>query len=174
MVIIWGSGMYGKVDEVPGVCHVATRFGHLYYVPLIPLGSFAVISQDGDNIQGASLPLSFKSILTAWLRAALILAGAVLVIVGITTAAADSLLAGGLTIALGVAAWAIFYFTYRWSFFRQAGYERAVQIGQRLGLNPEGMVMLEVAYGRLTAEQALDELERRQAAAPKPQSFQFE
>lgn len=174
MVVIWGSGMYGKVDEVPGVCHVATRFGHLYYVPLIPLGSFAVISQNGDDIQGASLPLSFKSIITAWLRAALVIGGAILVIMGCTMAASDELASGVGMIVCGVAAWVLFYFTYRWSFFRQAGYERAVQIGQRLGLNPEGMVMLEVAYGRLTAEQALDELERRQAAAPKPQSFQFE
>jgi len=39
MVIVWGSRLYGKVDVVPGFFHVATRFGHVYYLPLIPTQS---------------------------------------------------------------------------------------------------------------------------------------
>ena len=31
MVIIWGTTHAGKVDEVPGMFHVVTQFGHLYY-----------------------------------------------------------------------------------------------------------------------------------------------
>jgi hypothetical protein len=39
MIIVWGSRLYGKVDAVPGLFHVATRFGHIWYLPLIPMGS---------------------------------------------------------------------------------------------------------------------------------------
>jgi hypothetical protein len=39
MVIVWGSQFCGDVDYVPELCHVETRFGHLY-VPLIPKESY--------------------------------------------------------------------------------------------------------------------------------------
>ena len=39
MIIVWGTKLYGKVDEVPGMFHVATRFFHLWYIPLVPLSS---------------------------------------------------------------------------------------------------------------------------------------
>jgi hypothetical protein len=49
MILIWGSGMYGKCDEVPGICHVATQFGHLWYIPLIPTGTYAIIEKLDDG-----------------------------------------------------------------------------------------------------------------------------
>ena len=45
MVIVWGTLEAGKVDEVPKLFHVETRFGHVYYLPLIPLGSVAVFEK---------------------------------------------------------------------------------------------------------------------------------
>ena len=71
MIIVWGSGNYGRCEEVPGFCHVVTRFGHLYYLPLIPTTSLAVISEDSNGIRGAEIPISMKSVLLAWFRAAL-------------------------------------------------------------------------------------------------------
>ena len=78
MVIVWGSRLYGKVDEVPGFFHVATRFGHIYYLPLIPMKSFVVLGQSGEEFTGVPIPLSFKSILLAWVRAGLLLAAIVM------------------------------------------------------------------------------------------------
>lgn len=69
MFIVWGSRMCGKVDAVPGLCHVITNFGHLYYFPLIPTGSILVLAEDSDGTYGLKIPLSLKSILVAWLRA---------------------------------------------------------------------------------------------------------
>src|SRR5438067_10436975 len=74
MYIVWGSKLMGKVDVVPGLFHVATKFGHIYYIPLIPTASFVVMSQDGTGFRGVPIGLSFKSIMVAWLRVGLFLA----------------------------------------------------------------------------------------------------
>ena len=72
MFIVWGSRLYGKVDEVPGVCHLATQFGHLYYIPLIPMGTVVVYGSDADGPLVSEFAWSFKSIAVAWLRVILI------------------------------------------------------------------------------------------------------
>ena len=63
-----GRRLYGKVDEVPGVCHVATPFFYINMIPLIPFQSVVVY---GDSPQGplvAAYRWSFKSILVTWAR----------------------------------------------------------------------------------------------------------
>ena len=87
MVIIYGTRLMGKVDQVEALGHVATQFFHLYYVPLIPTGSYLVLSEQGDDFRGVSVPLSFKSVLTAWLRAGTFLGFVVCTIVAIVTIA---------------------------------------------------------------------------------------
>src|SRR5687767_11543126 len=77
MIIIFGSYNCGKCDEVPRLCHVETHFAHVYYVPLIPLGSVAVFGRNPDSSQRRiPIGLSIKSVLIGWLRAACV-AGAV-------------------------------------------------------------------------------------------------
>jgi hypothetical protein len=68
MVIIWGTRLMGKVDAVPGKYFVATQFGHLYYLPLIPKGTYLVFSQNPNGFNGVLIPFSLKSYLLAWLR----------------------------------------------------------------------------------------------------------
>jgi hypothetical protein len=48
--------------------------------------------------------------------------------------------------------------SYKLKFITQASYERAVDLGRRVGLTEMGMLMIEVAYGRMTAAQADAEL----------------
>jgi hypothetical protein len=89
MPLIWGTRLFGKVDQVGPKLHVATRFWHLYYLPLIPLESWVVtetieLSDEervrtkqtwgtGDPWRGFPLKsLYWKSVLTAWFRAACI------------------------------------------------------------------------------------------------------
>jgi hypothetical protein len=74
MIYIVGSRLYGKCDEVKGVFHVATRFGHFDYIPLIPMGSWLVFEKTGNGWRGVRIPLSFKSIFIAWARCIAILA----------------------------------------------------------------------------------------------------
>ncbi len=70
MVIVWGQRMYGRVDRFAG-SHIATRFFHLYYLPLIPLSSWLVLEEQGDGkFVGLQLPLQARSVLFAWMRLA--------------------------------------------------------------------------------------------------------
>jgi len=64
-MIVWGTRMYGWVDGIEGQGMVATRFFHLMFVPLIPLGSVFMVDDD----RGTSISLSWKSVLVAYVRA---------------------------------------------------------------------------------------------------------
>jgi hypothetical protein len=43
---------------------------------------------------------------------------------------------------------------------REASYEKAIALAERVGFSPEARLMLEVSYGRLSADQAEVELVR--------------
>src|SRR2546422_392672 len=84
MIVWFGQRFFGKVDVVPGLCHVATRFFYVQFFPLVPLQSFILIAGKGEE-RGVPTSMSFKSVLVAWLRAALVLAllgGLVLMVIG--------------------------------------------------------------------------------------------
>src|SRR5262249_17385267 len=72
-MIIFGEQRYGKVDQVPGLFYVVTRFLHVQFVPLVPLGSYLILNGKfaGGNEAEIKIGLSGKSILFAWFRAAL-------------------------------------------------------------------------------------------------------
>ena len=170
MIIIWGSRMCGVVDQVPHICHVATRFGHVYYIPLIPTQSYIVLEQQGDSFYGKAIGLSGKSVLVAWLRAALVVGALVAAVATIVAVARhDPLLAAAWAILVVVLA-AAYFVTTRWRALTHASYERAVQLGEMVGLSPEGRLMIEVAYGRMTAEQADAELEKLEQQIAASQS----
>jgi hypothetical protein len=168
MVIIWGVRFAGKVDAVPQVGHVATRFFHLYYVPLIPVGTFLVTDEREDAFSGLPLPWSFKSIVVGWLRTAgfvAFLPAVFLLVTGVSRGDAARV-GGGLVIMLTAAA--ALWFCYRLKSITTAGYERAMELASQLGLSPEQRLLLEVSYGRMTAEQAEKELIRVYEAAGQP------
>jgi len=66
MILIYGESKYGKVDRVPGLFHVVTSFAHLYYLPLIPIGTFVRVEGAGDV--GRRIRTSGKSVLMGYLR----------------------------------------------------------------------------------------------------------
>ncbi len=141
MFVHVGQQNYGKVDVVPGLCYVATRFFTLNFVPLIPMGSYIVLAgtEKGDGFQGTKTSLSLKSVLTAWLRAALVLVAAGSAIIGLWLTFDFLDRRRGVTPAAvlgvwgaGVAAAVTLWLTYR---FNRAGYDRALQLGAELGLD---------------------------------------
>lgn len=71
-MIVYGTRHYGKVDrlglDAKGGPYVATRFAHVYFLPLIPLGSTLVLAESGNGVEGLKLSLSGKSVLFAYLR----------------------------------------------------------------------------------------------------------
>jgi hypothetical protein len=88
MIVVFGSTLYGKVESVPGVCHVATRFLHFFFVPLFPTGSWLVIHKR-ERVEGAAdalkLPaMHWGSVGMGWLRFFLLVAMVVLAIVAST------------------------------------------------------------------------------------------
>ncbi|MGE0712748.1 MAG: hypothetical protein AB7N76_11195 [Planctomycetota bacterium] len=162
MVIVWGTGLYGRVDEVPGVCWVATQFFHLYYIPLVPMGSQAVLEQNGNEWRGAAISLSFKSVLIAYLRAALIVAGIVGIVVTIMAFTAKgsrgpSILAGVLPLVVGFGG---FWASKVLGPINVASYERARSLLGSLGVPEELHVLNDVNYGKLSPQEAEGRLEK--------------
>ena len=156
MIIVWGSGTYGKCDEVPGIRHVATRFGHLWYIPLIPTATYAIIEKlDDGGFNGAKIPFSFKSFLLGWFRAACIVGlifGSCITYVGFDVGD------GWIPLIITLAILGALIGSYK--LFGVASYERAKELGRHLGLTNEGRMLIEVAYGRMSPE----ELESRVGA----------
>ncbi len=146
MVIIWGSRLMGKVDVVPGLFHVATQFGHLNYLPLIPMGTYLVLSQDGNGFRGMPIGFSFKSMLMAWVRTGLFLVAVIASIIG-AIAAGDGKTGEWVTpVAVAVATWTVFGMTWH-RVASRASFQRACQLGELVGLNEEGFAMLHQIYG---------------------------
>lgn len=168
-MLIVGTRLMGKVDQVPTLGHVATRFVHVYFFPFIPAGSYLIFSQAGDDFRGIPIPLSFKSVLVAWLRAGLLASFAALT-VGCLVSLSRGKVDAVASIAVGCFAavpLGLFIGTYYLGWFTKASYERALHLAQSVGLNEEGLLMLEIAYGRKTAEQAdweLEQIKTRQGA----------
>ncbi|WP_425613808.1 hypothetical protein NA78x_003652 [Anatilimnocola sp. NA78] len=168
MAIHFGTKLMGKVDEVPRIGYISTQFFHVNYVPLVPTGTYFILEEHGDEFRGVSIPISFKSILVAWLRAALFI-GFVIGVIGCIVTIAEK--QTGRAIALGSLAalsMAGFWGTYYIPLVSRASYHRAMELAQRIGLSDEATLMLEVAYGRKTAEEAdleLEKIEDRRAAA---------
>ncbi|MEA2753151.1 MAG: hypothetical protein QOI41_7294 [Myxococcales bacterium] len=68
MVIIYGTRFYGKVQAC-GRSHVGTQFVHLYYLPLIPIGTHLILEQNADGTyKGLKTAFSFRSMMAAYLR----------------------------------------------------------------------------------------------------------
>jgi len=82
--LIWGTRLYGAVDRIHGVFYVATRFGHLWYIPLIPTQSFLIFhgTESSNGFKGVPIPLSAMSVLMGWLRAACVIGGPIAFLVG--------------------------------------------------------------------------------------------
>lgn len=67
-MIVFGVRQYGKVHAC-GPSYVATRFFHIWFVPLLPTESHLVFAEQGDQARGVSVPLSGPSVLAGYLRA---------------------------------------------------------------------------------------------------------
>lgn len=165
MIIVWGSGLYGEVDAVPGIGRVKTNFGHLYYIPLIPTGSHFIFEESSSGWHGVPIRLSFKSIFTAWLRVALGFLALMSLVVGIV-GLADKQMTGGIIGCVVAAVFvAMFIATKKMAFFSQASYDRARNIAEQIGLKDEALILIDLSYGEITedeANQRLNELRARE------------
>jgi hypothetical protein len=69
-VIVYGQRLCGKVDRVPSLFYVSTRFFHVDYVPLFPVASYLIFegSEQGEQFRGAQIKMSGKSVVAGLLR----------------------------------------------------------------------------------------------------------
>jgi hypothetical protein len=167
-MIIFGTRLFGKVDEVPGLFHVATRFAHIDYVPLVPTGTFVVFSEEGSGFRGASIGMSGKSVIVAWARAACVIAGIaglVMLFIAFTSSRADHglLLAAMVLAGSGVGGYAASKMI---PAITHASYERACEIAAAAGISEEGMLLIDVAFERLSPEELERELAQIKATKP--------
>jgi hypothetical protein len=147
--IVWGTHNFGQTDYIPDVdVYVSTQFFHIWYIPLIPLQSYIVLAESGDDFHGVATGWNLKSIAIAWLRAAL-LVGGVLTIIGGCIAAGERptagipiALAGALAVGAMIGSCYLPYTGY-------ASYEAACELADQVDLTPEYRHRMEVAYGRL-------------------------
>ena len=152
MVIVYGSRLMGRVDRVPGMFHVATRFGHVYYLPLIPLQSFIVLSENGDQFQGVPIPMSGKSILFAWARAILFLMTITSALVAVMAVTDKHMQATG-PVLFAVACAAAFALLMWFRGCTHAGCNRALMLAEKAGFNAAGLEQLRQMFagrGQLT------------------------
>jgi hypothetical protein len=171
MLLIWGSKLYGKVDEVPGMFHVETRFGHLWFIPLIPMGSHLIFQKQGSSFVGMPVGLSMKSVLMAWGRAGCFLSAIVALITTMIMAGEPkapwwipAIIAALLAIAAGALSFA--------KPCRHASYLRALELSEKAGFNDEGKVLLELHFGKMTQDEAAEliQVARREDAAAAAQA----
>lgn len=159
MIIIWGSGLYGRTDEVPGLGYVATKFGHLWYIPLIPVGSHFVIEKSADGWRGAPIGLSGKSILLGWLRGGLIV-GSIAAAIATFVAFTSPNKAGAWNSAVILAAVVVaLIMTKRMKLFTRASYERACALADEIGFGAEARVLIDLAYGVVSEDEANHQLQ---------------
>jgi hypothetical protein len=159
MFILHGTRFYGKVDHVPGLFHVATLFFHLQFIPFIPLGSYLVLEcgKHTGRPPGIKMPWSAKSVLVAWMRLLIVVAGTVSLfpfLLALTILIDNQrviwhvflialAIAGGSSLLL----WASYRFT-------RAKATRALELASKAGIPPE--VVAQFFASRLTD----DELEQ--------------
>jgi hypothetical protein len=141
-MMIFGNRLYGKVDQVPGLFHVATQFFHLNYVPLIPTGSYLVLEQSwAAGSPWMAVGWSVKSIVFAWGRAGLIVGAIYAGCKSIPLALMDlskngDWLTPALLLALVSALFYLFYVSYR---FAHAGPARALWLAEQAGISMEAL-----------------------------------
>jgi hypothetical protein len=87
-----GADYYGKIDRVPGNCHVRTRFLHVMFFPFVPTGSILIRELPSSEAAGPRNPslqkrgacliaevqspsggVIVQSVAFAWIRALLVL-----------------------------------------------------------------------------------------------------
>jgi hypothetical protein len=73
-MVVWGTRFCGPVDKLEGYGEVRTRFFHIWFLPLLPLGSTFVVEDLPDGVRGFKVGLSLKSVFLAWSRTGLLFA----------------------------------------------------------------------------------------------------
>lgn len=100
MIVIYGTQFYGQVDSYAGQRQL-TKFFHIYYVPVIPVGTLWVTRELDQGYSGHAVQMSGKSVLAGYAR----VWGPVAAIGAIATGSGGGILAAGALAALSAWTW---------------------------------------------------------------------
>ena len=82
--LIFGTRVFGTVDCLPNRFCVGTYFWHVYWLPIIPIGSWLFVFDDNfPDLRNVPIQLNFRSVLSGWLRPLKWIASAILVILSV-------------------------------------------------------------------------------------------
>lgn len=147
-MMFFGMHLYGVVSQIPGMLHVATRFFHVNYFPILPVGSVLVVNASLNG--GEELVINFgwsaKSLAFAWLRFflmfAVILFG-VSIIPAFTHPAGPNWSSAMSRIASAAALFFVWWHSHRWT---RATIDEAQRLCDAAGFHEEfrAMVLLAV------------------------------
>jgi hypothetical protein len=152
-----GTAAYGTCDVVPGIFHVATRFLHVYFIPLFPQQSRLYVRR-GKGAFEIPIRRSWKSILLAWARTATLAAavaeGFVVEYKALERGIPLAALHGPIAVAAAsLLAFALLMLVPR---RRLPSYRRACQLAHQARLDDRQWAALNVLYGRHVHDRSPD------------------
>jgi hypothetical protein len=100
MIVLYGTRFYGQVDSHGGQ-HQLTKFFHIYYVPLIPVGTLWVTRELDQGYSGHAVQMSGKSVLAGYAR----VWGPVAAVGALAAGSVGGILAAGAVAALSAWTW---------------------------------------------------------------------
>lgn len=103
MIVIYGTRFYGTV-KAHGGQHQLTKFFHVYYLPIVPVGTIWVTREDDGHYRGHDVRMSGKSVVAGYARV-----WGPLAVVGAIAAGG----AAGIAAAAGLAAVSAWSWTWR-------------------------------------------------------------
>jgi hypothetical protein len=98
MLVIFGTQFYGEVDRHGGQRQL-TRFFHIYYVPLVPIGTLWVTRNIEGKLGGHAVAMNPRSVVAGYAR----VWGPVAAVAAIATASVGGLIVAGAL--AGLCAW---------------------------------------------------------------------
>jgi hypothetical protein len=134
MIIVYGTRFFGRADVVPGVGHVACRFVHVMFCPLVPIETVFLLEHDGDETRGVKVPFSFKAALSGWVRGGAVL-GAIASAVGAIVSFSGHDALGG-AIELGGVGFSVGLFFAVGALFGRCSASRRAELLGAVGLEP--------------------------------------
>ncbi len=66
-MVIFGLNFAGKVKAVADQA-IKTRFFHIFWMPILPLGSMFIMDEDGNDVRGHKIKMNFLSLFLAYPR----------------------------------------------------------------------------------------------------------
>lgn len=100
MIVIYGTRHYGQVDSHDGE-YAVTRFAHVYWLPLFPVGSAWITDGTNDDLRGHKVRISGRSIAAGYAR----VWGPIATIAAIATGGLGGLVTAGVAAAMTGWSW---------------------------------------------------------------------